>query len=210
MKFAPDGYLSIGGALALATVGALVWPLSTVVLVPLAGLILWFYRDPDRTPECGPDGWVSPADGKVVEILEVDHPYTGPATKVGIFMDPLSVHVNRVPRSGKVEYLKYVPGKKWMAFAEKASEENERFYLGIRTDCGPAMMVQIAGFLARRIVCRSKKGQPYRRGDRYGMIKFGSKVDVYLPKGVELKVRVGQKVWAGKSCIGVCCREKTT
>ncbi len=210
MRFAPDGYLSIGGAVALAIVGALLWAPSTVVLVPLAALVVWFYRDPDRTPECGPDGWVSPADGKVVEIMEVDHPYTGPATKVGIFMDPLSVHVNRVPRSGKVEYLKYVPGKKWMAFAEKASEENERFYMGIRTDCGPAMMVQIAGLLARRIVCRSRKGQSYRRGARYGMIKFGSKVDVYLPKGVQLRVTVGQKVWAGKSCIGECCREKTT
>lgn len=210
MRFASDGYLSMGVAVALAFVGWLVWPPSAFVLVPVVALVVWFFRDPDRVPECGPNGWVSPADGKVVEIVEVDHPYTGPAVKVGIFMDPLSVHVNRVPRSGKVEYLKYVPGKKWMAFAEKASEENERFYLGLKTDCGPTMVVQIAGFLARRIVCRGKKGCVYRRGDRYGMIKFGSKVDVYLPKGVQLKAHVGQKVWAGKSCIGECCREKTT
>lgn len=210
MRFAPDGYASMGIVVVLALVGWSVWPPSAFLMVPVVALVVWFFRDPDRVPECGPNGWVSPADGKVVEIVEVDHPYTGPATKIGIFMDPLSVHVNRVPRSGKVEYLKYVPGKKWMAFAEKASEENERFYLGLMTDCGPTMVVQIAGFLARRIVCRSKKGCSYRRGDRYGMIKFGSKVDVYLPKGVHSKAHVGQKVWAGKSCIGECCREKTT
>ena len=209
MRFAPDGYFSIGIAFAVTAVGMVVWLPSAFLLVPATALVVWFFRDPERIPECGPGGWVSPADGKVVEIVEVNHPYTDPATKVGIFMNPLSVHVNRVPRSGKVEYLRYVPGKKWMAFAEKASEENERFYMGIKTDCGPAMMVQIAGFLARRIVCRSRKGQAYRRGARYGMIKFGSKVDVYLPKGVTSRVAVGQQVWAGKSCIGECCREKT-
>lgn len=210
MKLAKDGYVSIAIVVGCTLAGAALWLPSVVVLLPAAALVVWFFRDPDRVPDCGPDGWLSPADGEVVEIEKVDHPYTGPAVKVGIFMSPLSIHVNRVPRAGTIEYLKYVPGKKWMAFAEKASEENERFYLGIHTDCGPAMVVQIAGFLARRIVCRARRGQRYDRGQRFGMIKFGSKVDVYLPKGVKLKTSVGQKVFAGKTCIGVCRHEEKT
>lgn len=208
VKFAKDGYFLMASSVALVIAGFVLWLPSLIISIPLAGVIFWFFRDPDRVPECGSNGWVSPADGKVVEIMKVDHPYTGKAVKVGIFMDPLNVHVNRFPRAGTVEYMRYVPGKKWMAFAEKASEENERFYLGIHTDCGKAMLVQIAGFLARRIVCRSRKGQRYAKGQRYGMIKLGSKVDVYIPLGVKLRVKVGQKVLAGKTCIGVSHDEK--
>ncbi len=209
MNISAEGWPSIIFTGALASFGWAFCPSSTLILVPLVLLVLWFYRDPDRHPLCGPDGWVAPADGKVVEIVPLDHPYTGPAVKVGIFMNPLSVHVNRVPRGGVVEYLEYVPGKKWMACVSKASEVNERFYLGLSTDFGRTLVVQIAGLLARRIVCRSRKGQPYATGERFGMIKLGSKVDVYLPRGVQLRVTLGQRVYAGRTCIGVSCHEKT-
>jgi len=208
MRFAKDGYATIALTWGAVAAGMVLWVPSLILLLPVAALVLWFFRDPERVPECGPEGWVSPADGEVVEILSVNHPYTGPATKVGIFMNPLSVHVNRIPRAGTVEYMKYVPGKKWMAFADKASEDNERFYLGFHTDCGPSMVVQIAGFLARRIVSRTRRGCRYDRGQRFGMIKLGSKVDVYLPEGVQLKTSVGQNVFAGKTCIGVCRHER--
>ncbi len=209
MNISAEGWPTIICTGALASFGWAFWPPSALLCIPLVLLALWFYRDPERSPLCGVNGWVSPADGKVVEIDPVDHPYTGPAVKVGIFMNPLSVHVNRIPRKGVVEFLEYVPGKKWMACAPKASEVNERFYLGLSTDVGRMLVVQIAGLLARRIVCRSRRGQAYATGERFGMIKLGSKVDVYLPQDVELQVTVGQKVYAGRTCIGVCYHETT-
>lgn len=203
MKIAPDGKRSVAVAflttlLAVPLFPPLAWVTSLVTL----GL-LWFYRDPDRkAPEDG-RRWVSPADGKVIEIFEAQHPYVGKALKVGIFMSPLDVHVNRAPAAGTVEFLDYVPGRKLMAFNEKASEENERFYVGLRTEEGPLLLVQIAGFLARRIVCRLRRGDPLTGGERYGMIKLGSKVDVYLPASVRPVVVVGQRVKAGETVIGV-------
>jgi phosphatidylserine decarboxylase len=173
------------------------------VAVVLCGFAFWFYRDPDRTPPEGEGILAAPADGKVVEILPATHPFTGEATKVGIFMDVFSVHVNRVPCRGSVEYLEFVPGRKIAAFAPKASEINARHYVGLSTAYGPVLLVQIAGLLARRIVCRLRRGDVLSAGDRYGMIKLGSKVDIYLPRGVKLKVKVGDKVYAGKSLLGV-------
>lgn len=169
----------------------------------LCGFAFWFYRDPDRTPPEGEGVLVAPADGRVVEIVSVTHPFTGEATKVGIFMNVFSVHVNRVPCRGSVEYLEYVPGRKIAAFAPKASEVNERHYVGLSTAYGPVLLVQIAGLLARRIVCRVRRGDVLSTGDRYGMIKLGSKVDIYLPKSVKLQVKIGDKVYAGKSLLGV-------
>lgn len=202
MNLAIDGYPTIIGLTALSTAAALWMPSALLVLVPLLALSLWFYRDPKRFPLGGSRCFVSPADGKVVEIFKTSHPYTGPALKIGIFMNPLDVHVNRMPTAGKVEFLQYVPGKKWIASGGKASQENERFYLGYRSDYGPVLLVQIAGLLARRIVCRARRGQTFQRGARFGMIKLGSKVDLYLPMNVECKVQLGQKVLAGVTVIG--------
>jgi phosphatidylserine decarboxylase len=171
--------------------------------VVLCGFVFWFYRDPDRTLPEGEGIFIAPADGKVVEIVPTTHLFTGQATKVGIFMNVFSVHVNRVPCQGSVEYLEYVPGKKIAAFAPKASEINERHYVGLSTVYGPVLLVQIAGLLARRIVCRVRRGDVLSAGERYGMIKLGSKVDIYLPKGVKLQIKVGDKVYAGKSLLGV-------
>ena len=142
----------------------------------------------------------------MIEIYETEHPYTGKALKVGIFMNVFSVHVNRMPSAGTVEYLEYVPGKKWFANADKASLENERMYVGYSSADGPVLLTQIAGLIARRIVCRLKKGDRLERAQRFGMIKFGSKVDVYLPPSLKCTAKIGQKVAAGQTVIAVCDR----
>jgi phosphatidylserine decarboxylase len=179
------------------------WRWPETLLIVLCGFAVWFYRDPDRALPEGERIVVSPADGKIVEIGPANHSFTGDAVKIGIFMNAFSVHVNRSPCEGTVEYLEYVPGKKIAAFAPKASEVNERHYVGLRTACGPVLLVQIAGLLARRIVCRVRRGDVLAAGERYGMIKLGSKVDIYLPKSVQLSVKVGDRVYAGRSPLGV-------
>lgn len=203
MKLAKDGIPTITYLLLGAVLFAFVSPVPSAILVVLAGFVIWFYRDPERTLPEGADVIVSPADGKIVEIANATHSFTGEAVKVGIFMNAFSVHVNRVPCDGTVDFLEYVPGKKMVAFAPKASEVNERHYVGLLTSYGPVLMVQIAGLLARRIVCRVRKGDTLLRGERYGMIKLGSRVDIYLPAGVKLSVNMGDKVYAGKSPLGV-------
>ena len=175
--------------------------ISAALALPLA-MSVWFYRDPERTPKG--EGWLSPADGKVVEIIEgAEDPYAGKTTKIGIFMSGFDVHVNRFPAAGTIEEIRYVPGKKWFAIAPKASEINERLYVGIATDCGRTTLVQIAGIMARRIVYYKKCGNTLARGERYGMIKLGSKVDIYLPAPVRPAVKIGDRVRAGESIIGV-------
>jgi phosphatidylserine decarboxylase len=167
----------------------------------MTGLIIWFYRDPVRDIPSEPGLFVSPADGKVVELAPASHEFVGESMKIGIFMNVFSVHVNVVPCDGVIEYMDYAPGKKIAAFSPKASEINERFFVGLSTPHGAVLLVQIAGLLARRIVCRRRVGESLTRGERYGMIKLGSKVDVYLPKDVAIKVKIGDKVLAGKSII---------
>lgn len=203
MRFAREGIRPLAGGLVLTGLGVLLFQPLAWIGLGLTGFLAWFYRDPDRkTPE-GSGILVSPADGKIVEVGPFDHPFTGPCTRVGIFMSPLNVHVNRTPCDGQVVFLEYVPGKKLMAFEPKASELNERSYMGLETDLGPVMTVQIAGFLARRIVTSVKKGDFLDRGARYGMIKFGSRVDLYFPAKVRLAVEKGQRVRAGETPIGV-------
>jgi phosphatidylserine decarboxylase len=176
---------------------------SIIFLFPL-GMALWFYRDPERTPPSDPSVWVSPADGRVVEVIpDAADPYAGTTTKIGIFMSGFDVHVNRFPADGDVEEIVYSPGKKWFAIAPKASELNERLYVRAVTRQGRTTVTQIAGIMARRIACHAKSGEHIARGARYGMIKLGSKVDVYIPRGVKPVVSVGDKVRAGESIIGV-------
>ena len=203
MHFATDGLPTIIFLLLATAAFAFISPVPAAVMGALTALVLWFYRDPDRiTPE-QEGGFFSPADGKVVEISEAEHPFTGQAIKVGIFMNVFSVHVNRAPCAGTVDYLEYIPGKKVAAFAPKASEINERHLVGLSTAWGPVLMVQIAGLVARRIVCRLTRGDTLEAGQRYGMIKLGSRVDVYLPKEVRLHINMGDKVYAGVSLLGV-------
>ncbi|MDR1049148.1 MAG: phosphatidylserine decarboxylase, partial [Synergistaceae bacterium] len=156
MKLAKDGIPTIAFLAFAALLFAFVSPVPLAVMVVLTGFAVWFYRDPDRISPEGEKGrfvFVSPADGKVVEIGPAEHPFmqkAGTAVKVGVFMNVFSVHVNRAPCAGTVEYLEYVPGKKIAAFAPKASEVNERHYVGLSTAHGPVLLTQIAGLLARR------------------------------------------------------------
>ena len=201
MKFALDGIPTIIGSVLVTGVFMLIHPLPAVVMCCVTGLVIWFYRDPERETPVEPELFISPADGEIVEIGPALHEFTGESLKIGIFMNAFSVHVNRSPCEGIIEYMNYVPGKKIVAFSPKASEINERFYVGLRTPHGAVLLVQIAGLMARRIACRRKVGESLRRGERYGMIKLGSKVDVYLPEAVAVKVKIGDKVFAGKSII---------
>ena len=203
MKLAKDGLPTISFlALCTGAFAFLSW-VPAVVMGCLLCLVVWFFRDPERSAAYNDGEFYSPADGKVVEVSEAEHPFTGPAIKAGIFMNVFSVHGNRAPCTGKIDFMEYVPGKKIAAFAPKASEVNERNYVGLSTQWGRVMMVQIAGLVARRIVCRMNRGDVLEAGQRYGMIKLGSRVDLYLPKGTVIKVKPGDNVKAGESLIGV-------
>ena len=174
------------------------------------GFVLFFFRDPERRVPSVPDVLVSPADGKVVEIGEVDEPeFLGQrARRIGIFMSPLNVHVNRAPCDGEVEAVEHRPGRFLGAYKESASSENERTSLVLRNAAGGRTRVlvrQIAGVLARRIVCDAAVGDRLERGQRFGMVKFGSRAEVYVPagSGLEWSVRVGQRVRGGETVLGV-------
>lgn len=167
---------------------------------------LFFFRDPERVPDSSDDNVVlAPADGKVIFIGEaVESEFRkAPSVMISIFMSPANVHVNRIPFSGIVTFLKYVKGEYLVAFDEKSSERNERMLIGIEKDGEKVLFKQIAGFIARRIVCELKEGQRVTRGERFGMIKFGSRVDIFLSPACQLNVKVGDKTVAGKSVLGV-------
>ncbi|MCS7053679.1 MAG: phosphatidylserine decarboxylase family protein [Ignavibacterium sp.] len=162
-----------------------------------------FFRDPDRnTPELE-NIVVSPADGKVLFVKEIiDNRFiNGNAKIVAIFMSPLNVHVNRIPISGKIKYLKYHPGQFIAAFEEKASEKNERNEIGIESKFGKVLFIQIAGFVARRIVSDLKIGDEVKIGERFGMIRFGSRVDVIVPSNWTPKVKENDIVRAGETIL---------
>jgi phosphatidylserine decarboxylase len=176
--------------------------------VPLLFLTLftvYFFRNPERV---GPEGdglVISPADGRVVEVSQLENnDYTsGPSKKIGIFMSVFNVHVNRAPISGEVQDIKYHPGKFLVASRDKASNDNERN--AIILDIGkssPIAVVQIAGLVARRIVCYLSKGLKICQGERLGLIRFGSRVDVYLPLESDVDVSIGDRVKAGVTIIG--------
>ncbi|MDP4173834.1 MAG: phosphatidylserine decarboxylase family protein [Bacteroidota bacterium] len=183
-----------------------------IVLV-ISGLVLLaftlnFFRDPDRNPPLKDNVVVSPADGKVVVIKEIyeDKYLKDKAWQVSIFMSPLNVHVNRFPVSGEVEYVKYIPGEYLIASNDKASEKNERAEFGISGKFGKVFFTQVAGFVARRIVYEVKLKDKARLGERFGMIKFGSRVDVIVPFSLKLKVKKDDKVKAGETILFEYCK----
>lgn len=164
-----------------------------------------FFRDPNRiTPE-GENLVISPADGKVVLIKEVEEGeyIRGKGIQVSIFMSPLNVHVNRFPISGKVAYFKHIPGEYLVAMEEKSSGRNERTHIGIENGRTQVFFKQIAGFVARRIVAPINVGDRAVAGERFGMIRFGSRVDVIIPKGCEIKVKLGDKTVAGETVLAM-------
>ncbi len=177
----------------------------TIVALAVIGflLVLNFFRNPKRTPPSGSDLIVSPADGKIVAIREVDDQefLKVPALQVSIFMSPLDVHVNRFPVSGRVAYFRHVPGEYGVAFADKASSQNERTLIGIEAGARKVLFKQIAGAVARRIVAEIEIGQAAVVGAPFGMIKFGSRVDVLMPKQAVLKVAMHDRVVAGETVL---------
>ena len=181
----------------VAVVGTLAGhPAAVVPLVVAVGFCLFFFRDPERVAPGDERIVVSPADGRVLAVVE-DRALDAPATRISIFMSPLDVHVNRNPVTGVVRDVTHTLGKFRAAFADKASLDNERNALVLEGGGRRYLVVQIAGALARRIVCHVGPGDPVRRGERFGMIMFGSRVDFYLPAGVVPVVRVGDRVHAG-------------
>ncbi len=205
---APEGWPFVLGGAAFAVVVYLLWPRG----IPLAALglllslfSLWFFRNPERTPPPGTGIVVSPADGRIVYAGESPPGrYASEAGKrVSIFMSGVDVHVNRAPVSGRVAEVRYHKGTFHLASVEKASLLNEQNGVAITTPEGRTVTyVQIAGMVARRVVCDLKEGDAVRQGQRVGMIRFGSRVDLYLPAEVQLSVAVGDRVRAGESVVG--------
>lgn len=175
------------------------------ILVPLAVFVVAFFRDPERDVPADKDSIVSPADGRVIKVerMRDERLLKTDAMKISIFMNVFNVHVNRSPASGKVLDIIYNPGKFFNASLDKASLLNEQNALIMQATNGKKYAFnQIAGLIARRIVCRVKKGVSLKKGERFGLIRFGSRVDVYLPTDCRVSVKVGDKVKAGSSILG--------
>jgi phosphatidylserine decarboxylase len=186
----------VGTALRIRFLGLLLWL--------VAGWVAWFFRDPARFSNAGPEAVISPADGKIVALQEVDQPELpgGRALVVSIFMNIFDVHVNRAPLAGRVLSTRRIPGGFVPADRPQAREGNERLALGLQTPAGAEILVvQVAGLVARRIECWARPGELVQRGQRYGMIRFGSRVDVYLPPRALTRVALGQRVRAGETVI---------
>ncbi len=178
---------------------------AALIVIPLLILIfsLNFFRDPDRIPPDRDDVVVSPADGSVLFVKDViENKFIGGRCRqVSIFMSPLNVHVNRIPVDGTVDYLKYHKGEYIAAFEDKASEVNERAEFGITGKYGKVFFTQVAGFIARRIVYEISVGDSVKIGERFGMIKFGSRVDVIVPENCTAKVEKDDEVKAGETIL---------
>ena len=177
----------------------------TLIGLVITFCICGFFRDPDRVIPAQNGVVVSPADGKVIAAgIVKDNPFLdGECMKISIFMSVFNVHVNRVPYNGSVKEINYYPGKFFSANLDKASQQNEHNAVLIEMENGqPLCVVQIAGLIARRIICYTKPGDQVRRGQRFGLICFGSRLDVYLPVSMKLNLAVGDKVKAGTSILG--------
>jgi phosphatidylserine decarboxylase len=212
VNFAREGYGFMAIAAVVAVIGfATAWMMRSyslwLVAFLLAMVALWvayFFRDPERTGVRGERVVVCPADGKLIMITQVDEPafIHGPAIRLSIFMNVFDVHVNRYPVSGRVAYTHYNPGKFLNAAAEKSSLENEQSTTGIASGARKVMVRQIAGLIARRIVTYAHLGDSVEQGDRLGIIRFGSRVDVFLPVGSTVTAKLGDRVVAGTTVLG--------
>jgi phosphatidylserine decarboxylase len=211
VSFAREGLIFIGIGMLLA-VGALAaaiawrsWPLWLLAfaLIILALWVAYFFRDPERTGQRGGGLVIAPADGRVVMITEVDEPafLHGKALRISIFMNVFNVHVNRYPVSGTVRFVHYNPGKFLNAATDKSSLENEQMSVGIEDGTLRVLVRQIAGLVARRIVTYSREGDQVEQGERMGIIRFGSRVDVFLPTSATPAIKVGETTMAGSSVI---------
>ncbi len=193
--------LAVGAATAVHFFAGALWA------APLWGVVVFvvqFFRDPSRTIPQDLGAVVCPADGRVIVVDQVEDPYLKrPARRVSIFMNVFNVHSNRSPVAGSIQQRWYSPGKFFNAALDKAATENERNALWVKTDAGKdVVFVQVAGLIARRILCYVDKGDRLERGQRYGFIRFGSRVDVYLPLDSKIAVSLGDKVSGGRDILG--------
>jgi phosphatidylserine decarboxylase len=212
MNFAREGFgliviaaLIAAGAYALA-LNRRSWPLWLLAfaLTLVAIWVAYFFRDPERVGERGERLVIAPADGKVVMITDVDEPsfMRERSVRISIFMNVFNVHVNRYPVSGTVRYVERKAGRFMNAAAEQSSMENEQTSIGLETRSGRVLVRQIAGLIARRIATYAVQGQQVQQGDRMGLIRFGSRVDVFLPAGSTVRVKTGDVTYAGVTVVG--------
>jgi phosphatidylserine decarboxylase len=206
VRIDPAGYPFIGGALVAALLTAVLgWWWLAVPLVVLAAFFLFFFRDPERAITSGDDVVLSPADGRVLvagpAVAEAAPP--GDWLQISIFLSPMNVHINRVPASGRVTRVTYTPGRYLPAYQHHAATVNERSEIWIDHGGRAVVARQIVGVLARRVVCRLQAGADVRAGDRYGIMKFGSRMDVFLPTNADIRVQVGAAVRGGETVIAV-------
>ncbi len=170
------------------------------VLLVLGAFVLFFFRDPERTPPSDPELIVSPADGRVMEVVEEARGEC-PGRRISVFLSIFDVHVNRAPVAGRIAAMEYRKGQFYAAMRGRASEQNEQNVIHVSTEHGEVVFKQIAGWVARRILCWKAVGDSVTRGERVGMIRFGSRVDIWLPDRVEILVRPGQHVAGGSSIL---------
>jgi phosphatidylserine decarboxylase len=211
VKVAREGvpFIAIAWALALGALALGVtrhsagWYIAAVPLVIIAVWVVYFFRDPERTGERGENLVVSPADGLIVLITDVEEPsyIAGTSTRISIFMNVFDVHVNRYPVNGIVRFLKYNKGLFLHAAHEKASLDNEQMSVGIESGSRKILVRQIAGLVARRIVNYARQGDAATQGTRMGIIRFGSRVDVFIPPGSAVRVKVGERTVAGTTVL---------
>ncbi len=212
MNFAREGlgFIVVSALVAVAGYAVAInrrsWPLWLLafVLTLFALWVAYFFRDPQRNGQRGARLVISPADGKVVMISEVDEPLflKARATRISIFMNVFNVHVNRYPVSGTVRLVERKPGRFMNAAADAASLENEQASVGVQLDSSKVLVRQIAGLIARRIVTDSKDGEHVEQGERMGLIRFGSRVDLFVPADAAVRVHVGDVTYAGVTVIG--------
>lgn len=202
-----EGWKFVAAFALITALLALLWEPLGVIGIVLTVWCYFFFRDPERVTPQIDNVIVSPADGKVQMITKIKGPKElgmekEEYTRVSIFMSVFNVHVNRAPASGTITKTSYIKGKFFNATLDKASKDNERQLLAMKTDSGKDIaFVQIAGLVARRILCFAKKGTAYKAGERFGLIRFGSRLDVYLPEGIEPQVCLGQTMIAGETII---------
>jgi phosphatidylserine decarboxylase len=176
------------------------WNIAGAILIYLAAFVFYFFRDPERVIPAEPGAIVSPADGRIVVVTDEEN--TGhPGKRISIFLAIWNVHVNRSPASGTISGVKYRPGKFLAAMRESASTHNEQNVINLATDAGEITFKQIAGLIARRVVCWKKSGDRVARGERIGLVRFGSRADLWLPRDSELLVKVGDHVQGGSSVV---------
>jgi phosphatidylserine decarboxylase len=210
-KYGYDVFFTIAAVCVVIIVVALLFiePKSyrySIIVVSLAvlGFAVNFFRDPERITPKGQNLILAPADGKIIAIKKIfdNEFFHADVWQISIFMSPLNVHVNRNPITGVVKHTRYVSGKYFAAFEDKASEKNEQMIVGLESTNGKVLMKQIAGFIARRIVCPLKLGDTVNAGERFGMIKFGSRVDVFLPLSIDVRSKTGDITIAGETIMG--------